>query len=88
MHVLVICSAGLLRPSILEYHQHVAKRSFTMKISEHGAQAAQHHHCNINTIANVHVSDVLKILPSWARLAQDREAWRTKIHDLIGHTQP
>ena len=32
--------------------------------------------------------DALRILPSWARLAQDREAWRTKIHDLLGHTQP
>ena len=32
--------------------------------------------------------DALGILPSWARLGQDREAWRTKIHDLLGHTQP
>ena len=32
--------------------------------------------------------DALRILPSWARLAQDGEAWRTKSHDLLGHTQP
>ena len=32
--------------------------------------------------------EALRILPSWARLAQDREAGRTKIHALLGHTQP
>ena len=35
--------------------------------------------------------DALRILPScpsWARLAQDREAWSTNIHDILEHTQP
>ena len=29
----------------------------------------------------------LKLLLDWARLAQDRESWRDKIQELLGHTQ-
>ncbi|CAA3019453.1 Hypothetical predicted protein, partial [Olea europaea subsp. europaea] len=25
---------------------------------------------------------------AWARLAQDRHAWRNRIHTLLGHIQP
>ena len=28
----------------------------------------------------------LKLLLNWARLAQDRDTWRNKIQDLLGHT--
>ena len=41
-------------------------------------------------INEVHVRqdlEVLKMLLNWSRLAKDRESWRDKTHQILGHTQ-
>ena len=31
--------------------------------------------------------EALRLLLNWSRLAKDRELWRYKIHQILGHTQ-
>ena len=31
--------------------------------------------------------EALKLLLNWSRLAKDRESWRDKVQQILGHTQ-